>query len=51
MAELTVLQTRKKNDSFIFGLRNLQESLVVLENINVTLNKDKVFAVRVDQKT
>jgi len=28
----------------------LQERLVVLEGINVVLNKDEVFATRIDQK-
>lgn len=49
-AELMVLQSRKNDDSFIAGLRDLQERLAVLEGIKITLNQDKVFAVRVDQK-
>jgi len=50
MAELTVLKSRKNDDSFIPGLRDLQERLALLEGINISLNRDKVFAVRVDQK-
>ena len=49
-AELMVLRDRKNDDSFIDGLRELQERLAVLEGINIILNKDEVFAARIDQK-
>jgi len=49
-AEMKVLQARKNDDPFIGGLRDLQERLALLKGINITLDQDKVFAVRVDQK-
>jgi len=45
-----VLKSRKNDDAFIPKLRPLQERLIVLDGIQMNLNKDKVFAARVDQK-
>ncbi|MDQ6952618.1 MAG: Wzz/FepE/Etk N-terminal domain-containing protein [Mariprofundaceae bacterium] len=48
--EVEILKNRKNDDAFIPGLRPLQERLIVLDGIKIILNKDKVFATRVDQK-
>jgi len=50
-AELLVLKKARKNDdAFIPKLRSLQEKLVVLDGIQKNLNKDQVFAARIDQE-
>lgn len=46
-AELSVLQARKNNDPFIIGLRELEQTLSMLNSI--VLNKSEVFVARVDQ--
>ena len=45
-AEISVLESRKSEEPFIKGLRDLQESLALLENISI--NPDTVSAATVD---
>lgn len=45
-AEITVLESRKSDEPFIDGLRDLQEKLTFLEGLSI--NRDKLSAVTID---
>ncbi len=45
--EIRYLKSRKSDDPFIIGLRDLQEQLTMLQKI--TFDKEKMKAVRIDQ--
>lgn len=46
-SELSVLKSRKNDDPFIPGLRDIQEQLIVLDSISI--DEDKVAVIRLDQ--